>query len=97
MILVIGDVTLSPGSLDEALATSREHVARSRAEPGCISHDVHLHADDPDRIVFVERWADRDALDAHFGVAASRDFARTLTALAAQAPRMDIYETDGAG
>ncbi|MDW3219460.1 MAG: putative quinol monooxygenase [Acidimicrobiales bacterium] len=95
MILVIGDVTLAPGSRDEALALSRDHVARSRTEPGCISHDVHLHADDPDRIVFVERWADRAALDAHFAVAASRDFARALTALAAQAPRMDVYETDG--
>ncbi|GJM37709.1 MAG: hypothetical protein DHS20C19_10760 [Acidimicrobiales bacterium] len=95
MILVIGDVTLSPGSLDEALALSREHVARSRAEPGCISHDVHVHADDPNRIVFVERWADQAALDTHFGVDASRDFARALTSLAAQAPRMDVYETDG--
>ena len=91
MILVIGDVTLSPDSIDEALALSRDHVARSRTEPGCVSHDVHIHADDPNRIVFVERWADRDALDAHFAVPESRGFARALTALAAAPPQMDIY------
>ncbi|MEM7141694.1 MAG: putative quinol monooxygenase [Actinomycetota bacterium] len=93
MILVVGDVTIRSGSLPEALEMSREHVTRSRCEPGCISHDVHHHADDDHRLVFVERWADRAALDAHFAVPASQRFADALTALAVERPRMDVYET----
>ena len=93
MVIVIGDVTLRPDAVDEALALSRDHVARSRTEPGCISHDVHIHVDEPNRIVFVERWADRAALDTHFAVPESRAFARALTALADGSPRMDVYDT----
>lgn len=70
MIVVIGDVRIREGSLDVAIALSREHVERSRREAGCISHDVHQHVDDAHRLVFVERWADRAAIDAHFGVPA---------------------------
>jgi quinol monooxygenase YgiN len=91
MILVIGDVTLRAGTLDEALAESRIHVDRSRTEPGCISHDVHVDTEIPNRIVFVERWLDDAALKTHFKVPESIEFARTLSRLAAERPVADIY------
>ena len=92
MIVVIGDVSLREGALDAAVALSREHVERSRREPGCISHDVHHHVDDAHRLVFVERWADRAALDAHFTVPESVAFARELTALATERPMVEVHE-----
>lgn len=91
MILVIGDVRIREGSLDAAVALSRKHVERSRREPGCISHDVHHHVDDTQRLVFVERWADRAAIDAHFRVPESIAFARELTSLAAERPIMEVH------
>ena len=96
MILVIGDVTLRPDAVAEALAISREHVERSRTEHGCVSHDVHRDTEDPNRIVFVERWIDHDALMAHFAIPASNEFARALTALSSQRPKVDIYEAEKA-
>ena len=92
MIVVIGDVRIREGSLDAAVALSREHVERSRHETGCISHDVHHHVDDAHRLVFVERWADRAAIDAHFSVPASMTFARELTALATDRPSIEVHE-----
>ena len=92
MIVVLGDVSIREGSLDAAVALSREHVERSRREPGCISHDVHHHVDDAHRLVFVERWADRAALDTHFAVPESVAFARELTALAADRPSIEVHE-----
>lgn len=92
MVVVIGDVTIREGSLEEAMALSRDHVERSRREPGCLAHDVHHHADDTNRLVFVERWADRAALEEHFAVPESVSFARRLTALAVERPSIDIYD-----
>jgi len=92
MIVVIGDVHIGDGSLDAAIALSRAHVERSRREAGCISHDVHHHVDDDHRLVFVERWADRAAIDAHFGLPESVAFARELTALATARPRIEVHE-----
>ena len=90
MIVVLGDVNVSPDRFDDALRISRDHVERSRDEPGCISHDVLVDPHEPNRLVFVERWADREALDAHFAVAESAAFARALGEMAARRPQMQI-------
>ena len=94
MIIVLGSVTVRPGQFQPALVLSRDHVARSRAEPGCLAHAVHLDPDNADRLVFVEEWADLPSLHAHFKVPASRAFAKALAGLAAQPPRMTLYDAD---
>ena len=73
MIVVTGSVTARVDSFDEVRKLSLEHVRRSRTEPGCISHAVHVDCENPLRLVFFEQWADRAALLAHFAVPASRD------------------------
>jgi quinol monooxygenase YgiN len=92
MILVIGSVVTQPDHFADALALSLEHVARSRTEPGCLAHAVHQDAENPRRLVFVEQWSDQAALAEHFKVPAARAFAKALTALAAEAPSLSIYE-----
>lgn len=94
MIIVIGSVVVAQDALADAQRIAIEHVHRSRAEPGCISHDVHLDCEHPGRLVFVERWADRAALAAHFAVPASGETVRALGALATQPPALDIYDAN---
>jgi quinol monooxygenase YgiN len=92
MIIVTGEIHARADTVDELRAASLEHVARSRAEPGCLEHGVALDANDGLRLVFFERWADRAALDAHFKVPASRTFAAHAARLAARAPVISVYE-----
>jgi quinol monooxygenase YgiN len=92
MIVVTGSVTAHADSFDEVRKLSLEHVRRSRTEPGCISHAVHVDCENPLRLVFFEQWADRAALLAHFAVPASRDFVRSLQTLAAAATTIELYE-----
>jgi quinol monooxygenase YgiN len=92
MILVTGSVTARDDSFDEVRRLSLEHVHRSRTEPGCLSHAVHVDCENPLRLVFVEQWADRGALAAHFAVPASRDFVRSLRSLAASASTLEIFD-----
>lgn len=94
MIIVLGSVCVAAGEIESALATSQAHVARSRAEPGCLEHGVSIDADAENRLVFVERWASREALEAHFAVPESRAFVKALGAIAVSAPSMKIYEAD---
>jgi quinol monooxygenase YgiN len=91
MIVVTGSVTAKPDTFDEVRRLSLEHVRRSRTEPGCISHAVHVDCDNPLKLVFFEQWADRAALLTHFAVPASRDFVRSLQKLAAAATTIEIY------
>jgi quinol monooxygenase YgiN len=92
MIVVTGSVTARQDSFDEVRKLSLEHVHRSRGEPGCISHAVHVDCENPLRLVFFEQWSDRAALLAHFAVAASRDFVRSLQSLAAAATTIELYD-----
>jgi quinol monooxygenase YgiN len=92
MILVTGSVVARQDSFDEVRRLSLEHVHRSRGEPGCISHAVHVDCENSLRLVFVEQWADRAALLAHFAVPASRDFVRALQPLAASASTIELYD-----
>ena len=92
MILVTGSVAAREDTLDDVRKLSLEHVHRSRLEPGCISHAVHVDCENPLRLVFIEQWADRAALLAHFAVPASRAFVRALQPLAAGATTIELYD-----
>ena len=92
MIVVTGSVTVRPETFEEARRLSLEHVHRSRQEPGCISHAVHVDCENPLRLVFFEQWADRAALAAHFAVPASGAFVRALASLATGATTLELYD-----
>lgn len=91
-IIVTGSIVTSPESRAELLAASLAHVHRSRAEPGCIEHGVYLDAEDPNRVFFFERWADRAALDEHFVQMGSADFLGVVQRLAVGRTTLDIFE-----
>lgn len=59
------DIALQPGTRDLVLARAPEAQAATRAEPGCLAYDFFACTDDPDRLVFIESWADRAAHDFH--------------------------------
>ncbi len=92
MIVVTGSVTARQDCFDEVKRLSLEHVHRSRTEPGCVSHAVHVDCEDPLKLVFFEQWADRTALLTHFAVPASRNFVKQLQSLAAAATTIQIYD-----
>ena len=82
------------GAGDEILRLSQEHVNRSRTEPGCIADAVHVDCENPLRLVFFERWADRDALRKHFAVPASRELVRSLQTLAAGPTTLELFDAN---
>ena len=97
MILVTGSFIAKEGRLADALALSLEHVRRSRAENGCISHAVHQDAENSSRLVFVEEWSDQAALAAHFAVPASRAFGKAIGELAVEMPKLNVFEAERVG
>ena len=94
MIIVTGSVKAQKATLARMRELALEHVHRSRTEPGCLLHSVHHDVEDPLRLVFLEHWQDRAALDAHFRVPASSDFVTEISELAAEPPSMQIYEAE---
>lgn len=94
MIIITGAITARPDSIDELRAISLEHVRRSRLEPGCLSHAVHVDAEDPLRLFFFETWLDRAAVATHFAVPESGAFVRAASKLAAEQAAIRLYEAE---
>jgi len=90
MLIVTGSVTARPETFEQLLEAALAHVRRSRAEPGCLSHSVHVDCENPMRLFFYEEWEDRAALDAHFAVPESLDYMKTARELAASGTKIKI-------
>jgi quinol monooxygenase YgiN len=91
MIIITGHVVTNAENRAAIEAEAVSHCRRSRAEPGCIAHNCHYDVEHPDRLVFVEKWADAPSLLVHFGLKESRDFIAAVGALSTEPPAMDIY------
>ena len=93
MILITGSILARPETFAVLREAGIEHSRRSRAEPGCIAHNVHVDCENPLRLVFVEKWQDRAAVAAHFKVKASIDFVASARKLGAAPPEIEILDT----
>jgi quinol monooxygenase YgiN len=61
----IARYTISAGKQDEVLPLLDELVQASRSEPGNLSFVAYRQLDDDRNIVLLERYASRDAFNAH--------------------------------
>ena len=96
MIIVLGSIVARSDTFEALRKASLEHVHRSRAEPGCIAHSVHVDSENPLKLVFVEKWKDASALATHFRVKGSIDFVGKARELGAEAPVIEIFESSPA-
>lgn len=94
MIIVLGSVTVREDALEQAITLSHSHVTRSRSEPGCLSHAVHVDSENSHRLVFVEHWQDMASLEKHFQVPESGEFIQAMAKLAEVAPELKMYKAD---
>ena len=62
---VIVSIRVEPGRATEQVDLFSEIAPLVRAEPGCVTYELHTVAGDPDRFVILEWWESSDALAAH--------------------------------
>ena len=92
MIIVLGSIVAMPDGFDEIKRLGLEHTRRSRGEPGCISHDLHIDCENPLKVSFVEKWTDAATLAAHFKVKESIAFVMRAREISASPPTIEIFE-----
>ena len=67
MIVVVGRVDIPAERQAAFTEVSTEMCRCSREEDGCLGYRVYADLEQPGQYVFVEEWADDDALQRHFG------------------------------
>lgn len=65
-IVVTAILAVQPDKVEEVKRYLTETVLPpTHEEEGCIAYTLHQDVEDPTRLVFVEKWASKEALDAH--------------------------------
>lgn len=64
--VVVATVEVKPGSEEAVQALLEAAIVETHGEEGCISYALHRDVENAQRFVMVERWASKEALDAHF-------------------------------
>jgi quinol monooxygenase YgiN len=65
VVIVAGYMDMDPGDREAFLQSREASIRRTRDEDGCIDYTFAADSVDPGRVRLFERWASRDALDAH--------------------------------
>jgi len=92
VLIVIGDATAASGRREELVAAARTVAAATRGDRGCLAYSFAADLEDENRILSIEVWADRTALDEHMTHDHTQDFLRVAPGLVAGAPVMSFYE-----
>jgi quinol monooxygenase YgiN len=91
-IVVVGSFTAQEGKETEAVEAFKALMEPTHDEDGCILYALHRGSDDPRRLAFVERWASREALDAHLGSTHIQDILSRAPDLFADGGDIVVYE-----
>ena len=92
MIVVTGRVHVAPENRKRFIAVATEMCSRSREEDACRGYRVYADLEQEDRYVFVEEWADDDALQRHFAQPHTTTFMGALIPLLA-GPADAVFHT----
>lgn len=92
MIVISGSILCTPEAFNEVFELSLAHTQRARTVPGCLMHMVHVDAENGLRLVFLEHWADRASVLAHFADQRSKKFIERVRDLAAEPPSIRMFE-----
>jgi quinol monooxygenase YgiN len=85
-------LTSKPETRDELRRILLAQVEPTRAEPGCISYDLHVDETDGCVFMFYENWRSKLDLDAHLKTPHLKPLQSRLNDLLARPPDIRFYE-----
>ncbi len=88
---VIARVKARPDYVAQVRDVLRALVDATRQEPGCLSYELLQNNSDPTEFVFVERWANAPAEQAHFVTPHLLSAIQQLVGLLASEPQISRY------
>lgn len=90
-ITLLAEITFAAPVDETVLGALQMLMTAVRQEPGCVEYAAHVHATDPRRIVFYERWADQKALDVHGAAPALAAWRATVGHRLAGDPKLTFW------
>jgi quinol monooxygenase YgiN len=96
-VVVVATLHGKPDRAAEFEAAYVELVASTHNEDGCLLYALHRSVADPAELVMIERWASREALEAHRTNPAIKQFSERTAEMVAAPAVVTVYEAIPAG
>ena len=86
--------TMKPGMREQFLKEIAQSGAQEavRKENGCIQYDYYRSVDDPDRLLLLEKWTDREAQKIHMTQPHMVTMAEIKDRCATDNPVLEFYD-----
>jgi quinol monooxygenase YgiN len=94
MIIVSGEIKITPTAREATLAAAREMALATQAEDGCISYMFYASVADENIIRVFEEWQSDEALQRHFETPHMAKFMAKLPELVAGPADVKRYEVN---
>jgi quinol monooxygenase YgiN len=92
MIAVIAKVPVKSEAKDEAIEEVKALMAKVAEEEGTLHYTLNIAKNDPDTLVFIERYKDMDALSAHGATEHFQEFMGKSMNFAAGPPEIVVLD-----
>ena len=90
VISVVAKMRIQDGKMDEAMEAIKQLAVGVGTEDGCLLYTVNTVKDDPNKLVSMERYQDKEALGAHGQSAHFQEFFAKAAGLLDGQPEMEI-------
>ena len=78
MIIVVGEVRFSAGTIDRLRPVLTRLIEAARAIPGCLHYAHGVDLLEPDLLIVSQRWADAEAMGLHYVSPAMMELSETV-------------------
>ncbi len=92
MHIIVAEMKVLPGRVEQVTAILETMLEPSRAEPGCICYRFFRSHDDSDSIMFYEQWRDMPAIEFHFATSHFQALGGQLEGLLDGEPSIDVFD-----
>jgi quinol monooxygenase YgiN len=92
VLIILSSATAASGRRDDLVTAAQLVASATRADDGCLAYSFSADLEDADRILGLEVWADRSALDAHMAHDHTKAFLAAVPSLVAGPPEMSVHE-----
>ena len=94
MIIVMATMVTKPEKKAALQGFAKELIDTTRKESGCISYELFAALEEDNRVLFVERWESKQALDAHSQTPHFLRFGASCAELLQKVPEVVVYEAE---
>jgi quinol monooxygenase YgiN len=95
MISVIARLAIQEGKAEQTIDAFREFLKNVAHEEGTLLYSLNRKPRDPNTIVVIERYKDKEALRSHSGSAHYKEFSTELGSVLAAKPEIMILDELG--